>query len=66
MDDLEKLFLGKVKWNKISTQEGTIIIRKLSKFLVMTDWENRTEQERRGIISDYIKYVRTARRMSSF
>ena len=65
MDDLEKLFLGKVRWNKISTQEGTIILSKFSDFLGMTDWENRTEQERKEIMSDYIRTVRTARRMLS-
>ena len=64
MDDLEKLFLGKVGWNNISAQEGAIIIRKFSKFIDMTDWENKTKQERKEIMSDYIRSVRTARRMS--
>ena len=64
MDDLEKLFLGKVRWNKLLPLERDVILWKFSEFMEMTDWENRTEQERREIKSDYIKSVRADRRMS--
>ena len=65
MDDLEKLFLGKVRWNKISTHKGAVIVRKFSEFININDWDNRMEQEKKEIMSDYIKSVRTARRMLS-
>ena len=65
MDDLEKFFLGKVRWNKISPLERDVILWKFAEFMDMNDWENRTEQERERIKSDYIKSVRADRRMSS-
>ena len=64
MDDLEKLFLRKVRWNKISTQKGAVIVRKFSEFMNINDWEDRTEQEKKEIMDNYIRSARTARRMA--
>ena len=63
MDDLEKFFLGKVGWDKISPLERDVIPWKFAEFMDINDWENRTEQERERMKSDYIKSVRADRRM---